>query len=402
MSSENRESHAMVSGAQDENCAAQDQFPFKRASEEIDRVIKEIKQVTSQVENELMDARIAGKYRAQMRTSLEKQTLYDKGIESVKDWNEYIATTERDGELIADLCDMFQTGGDAGHLRGVLSAIQPSRALARRQVESKPSEEKMDTEESNGQSRNMIVRSQGAPNEEVIQVEPRENSTERRQTGAYYEPHSRLHSVISSERAAIPGFDDQTLLDIMVDDHLEGRAKSVLLALPNSVRERGFEAVVEEVRKMLTQDSTAGRLRALAELRCLRRRPGQSVADFCSVLEHLGRQANPSCSIKDRSLEYAQILLDNLTDWPEHIQLLSTLHGVSPSEAYDSVKQLALTMEQSKSMWASSGSTRRDGWKRRSMAYQQAERKRELEPKGVEGRVQHDSRKRFAPYTYAE
>uniref|UniRef100_A0A7I4YDV5 CCHC-type domain-containing protein n=1 Tax=Haemonchus contortus TaxID=6289 RepID=A0A7I4YDV5_HAECO len=129
---------------------------------------------------------------------------------------------------------------------------------------------------------------------------------------------------------------------------------------------------------MLTNDSTAGRLRALTELRSLKRRVGQSVADFCGVLEHLGRQANPSCSVKDRSLEYAQILLDNLTDWPEHVQLLSTLHGVDPSEAYDSVKQLALTIEQSRAMWGPSGSTRRDGWRRRSAAYQQVERKREL------------------------
>ncbi|KAK6011300.1 hypothetical protein OSTOST_23623 [Ostertagia ostertagi] len=178
-------------------------------------------------------------------------------------------------------------------------------------------------------------------------------------------------------------FDDKTLLDIMVDDHLEGRAKSVFLSLPTSVREQGFDAVVRELRKLLANDSTAGRLRALTELRCLKRRWGQSVSDFCVVLEKLGRQANPACSIRERSLEYAQILLDNLTDWPEHVHLLSTLHRVDPTEAYDAVKELALTIEQSRCMLAPSGNTRKDGWKRRSAAYHQEERKRDPESGGL-------------------
>ncbi|KAL6724073.1 hypothetical protein Aduo_019006 [Ancylostoma duodenale] len=108
--------------------------------------------------------------------------------------------------------------------------------------------------------------------------------------------------------------DERVLIDILGDDHLEGRAKSIFLALPREVKEQGFEAVVEELRRLLANDSMAGRLRALTELRKLRRRPGQSVSEFCVVLEKLGRQANLQCTVGDRSLEYAQILLDNLTD----------------------------------------------------------------------------------------
>ncbi|KAK6031180.1 hypothetical protein OSTOST_02671 [Ostertagia ostertagi] len=37
-------------------------------------------------------------------------------------------------------------------------------------------------------------------------------------------------------------------------------------------------------------------------------------------LKRIG-QANPDCKLEDRSLEYAQILLDNLSVWPEHFQL---------------------------------------------------------------------------------
>ncbi|XGW34877.1 hypothetical protein V3C99_018709 [Haemonchus contortus] len=62
-------------------------------------------------------------------------------------------------------------------------------------------------------------------------------------------------------------FDDKTLLGIMVDGYLEGRAKTVFLSYPNSVREQCFDAVVRELRKLSANGSTAGRLKALSELR---------------------------------------------------------------------------------------------------------------------------------------
>ncbi|VDL78031.1 unnamed protein product [Nippostrongylus brasiliensis] len=151
----------------------------------------------------------------------------------------------------------------------------------------------------------------------------------------------KYESVISEE---------DTLLDILVDDHLGGRAKNVFMALPRGVKERGFDAVVEEMSKLLAEDSTAGRLRALNELRNLTMRPNQDVASFCNVLEKLGREANPGCSLEDRSLEYAQILLDNLYGWPEHCQLVAAVHRVEPRKVYDEVKHLALTIEQSRRM----------------------------------------------------
>ncbi|KAL6737821.1 hypothetical protein Aduo_011433 [Ancylostoma duodenale] len=92
-------------------------------------------------------------------------------------------------------------------------------------------------------------------------------------------------------------------------------------------------------------------MRALTELRAVKIRPGQELADFCVALEKLGRMANPSASIQDRSLEYAQILISNLKQWPEHVQLLSAIHRVEPERAYEEVKQLAMSMEQSKTIW---------------------------------------------------
>ncbi|VDL84828.1 unnamed protein product [Nippostrongylus brasiliensis] len=105
-------------------------------------------------------------------------------------------------------------------------------------------------------------------------------------------------------------FDDRTLIGILGDDHPEDRAESVFLAIPQSMKDQGFNVVVAELKRLLANDSTRGRLRAFTELRNLRRREGQSIAEFCVVLEKLGRQANPACTLSDRSMEYAQILLD--------------------------------------------------------------------------------------------
>ncbi|KAK6044692.1 zinc knuckle, partial [Cooperia oncophora] len=162
---------------------------------------------------------------------------------------------------------------------------------------------------------------------------------------------------------------EATLLDILSDDHLGGRAKSVYKALPRLVKDQGFERVIREMSRLLAQESTAGRLRALTELRELKIRPNQDVADFCVVLENLGQQAFPEGNAEDRSLEYAQILLSNLGDWPEHFQLVGALHKVQPHMAYDEVKQLALSIEQSKRMLGVSRKVVSADWKNRFAQY---------------------------------
>ncbi|KAK5976421.1 CCHC-type domain-containing protein, partial [Trichostrongylus colubriformis] len=110
-------------------------------------------------------------------------------------------------------------------------------------------------------------------------------------------------------------------------------------------------------------------MRALTELKNLKIRPGQEVSEFCVALEKIGEQAKPESSPEDRSMEYAQILLENLSAWPEHFQLVGALHKVEPHEAYEETKQSALSIEQSKIML---GTNRRNpvGWKARYAPYQ--------------------------------
>ncbi|VDL66722.1 unnamed protein product [Nippostrongylus brasiliensis] len=225
--------------------------------------------------------------------------LEKKGIECLEDLNDYFVTTERDGELIADICDMFQT--NVREVRTVLAEVreQIRTPRAARTLE----EDRMDTDRDGGQN----------------------------------DEHVRTTDWSTLRTALETAFGDL-----------------------GGTKQHG------------ASDSTAGRLRALTELRNLKRWKGQSVAEFCVALEKLGRQASPACSIADRSLEYAQILLDNFADWPEHVPLLSTLHRVDAKEAYESVKQLALSIEQSKAMWsaeASKSREERDSWRKRAIGY---------------------------------
>lgn len=116
----------------------------------------------------------------------------------------------------------------------------------------------------------------------------------------------------------------------------------------------------------------------------LKLRPNQEVADFYVVLEKLARQANPEGSLEDRSIEYAHILLDNLSGWPEHFQLVGAPHKVEPRKAYEEVKQLALSIEQSKIMLGTVKKASPSAWKSRFAQYKDSSAAQEVDPKREE------------------
>lgn len=74
------------------------------------------------------------------------------------------------------------------------------------------------------------------------------------------------------------------------------------------------------------------------------------MVDFCVVLEELGKRAYPESGIEERSMEYAQIALENIKQWPEQVQMLSALHNVDPNHAHEKVKELAISIEQSRAI----------------------------------------------------
>uniref|UniRef100_A0A7I4Z3G3 Transcription factor E2F4 n=1 Tax=Haemonchus contortus TaxID=6289 RepID=A0A7I4Z3G3_HAECO len=75
-------------------------------------------------------------------------------------------------------------------------------------------------------------------------------------------------------------------------------------------RDRGEVPLpIEELGKLLGEDSVAGRMRAIAELRELKIRPNQEVADFCVALKKLGRKANPQGQLQRRRKKRLNIWL---------------------------------------------------------------------------------------------
>ncbi|KAK6037258.1 zinc knuckle [Cooperia oncophora] len=284
------------------------------------------------------------------------ETLARRGIECVDDWKEYVRTMEQDGEVMAELCeilntDVFQELLDRRpvNCRGCVRLGQTSADHSRRHSLYRTTTPPVDEGASVSDQLTMYLRAMACTDPGVYRGARNENFNEfvRR----FKRNVKRL------------------LLEILCDDHLGGRAKNIYKALPRLVKDQGFEMVIKEMSRLLAQESTAGRLRALTELRELKIRPNQDVADFCVVLENLGQQAFPEGNAEDRSLEYAQILLSNLGDWPEHFQLVGALHKVQPYMAHDEVKQLPLSIEQSKLMLGVNSNVGKMSWRNRSAQY---------------------------------
>ncbi|KIH58513.1 hypothetical protein ANCDUO_11280 [Ancylostoma duodenale] len=70
---------------------------------------------------------------------------------------------------------------------------------------------------------------------------------------------------------------DETVTEIPGGDRSRGGAKSIVQVLPYAVKRRGFNAVTSELGRLLADDSTGRKIRALTELRNLhmRSRPGK-------------------------------------------------------------------------------------------------------------------------------
>ncbi|KAK6017749.1 zinc knuckle [Ostertagia ostertagi] len=327
---------------------------------------------------------------------LEKEiteTLKQRGIESVEDWREYVRTMEQDGEVMTEICEVLRT--DVRHVKRKIAAIlergeregESIGAQGRMGQRTVPMDGRRTVEfqavPSVGQRYDDTWLRSTSLDSTLLAREDRDASVSEKVltylrsmacgdpgvfTGAANENFEEFVRRFRRKYEKVIGC-EATLMEILGDDHLGGRAKSVFSALPRTTKEQGLDVVIREMARLLSHESTAGRMRALTELRNLRMRPGQEVAEFCIVLENLGRRANPDCTIEERSLEYAQILLDSLSDWPEHFQLVGALHRVDPCKAYEEIKQLALSIEQSKIMFGVCRKSSGVRWKSRATHY---------------------------------
>ncbi|KAK6024418.1 zinc knuckle [Ostertagia ostertagi] len=321
------------------------------------------------------------------------KVLAQRGIETCEEWDEYIKTMERDGEVLAGICEMLNT-----------DVLQVKKHVASLQLEAVRKDEAMEVQGrtveasavGEGVFNNQLQMHSTGPiyADRLRQPSASTDSTTPALEDAGSSVSQQLITYLRSMACSDPGvyrgtknenFEEflrrfkrkyeqvikceATLIEILGDDHLAGRAKSIFAALPRITKEQGLDAVTREMARLLSYDSTAGRMRALTDLKNLKLRPHQEIAEFCAVLEKLGRQANPECTVEDRSLEYAQILLENLREWPEHYQLVGALHKVDPRRAYEEVKQLALSIEQSKIMFEVGRRPADLKWKERAAQY---------------------------------
>ncbi|EYC41411.1 hypothetical protein Y032_0569g65 [Ancylostoma ceylanicum] len=409
-------------------------FPDSLMSKELEVIGEILQSIPESISVEVGDHKVSARYKEKLNESLSKRigelvqrvsslkenckvvrilhgsvanALQQRGIDSEQEWEQYLATIERDGELLAEICEILNTD--------VLQIVKVVRQVKHKADAYDEEEEnggvKLNGEllqrvsgERQGNAKLHEVQLQETPKREQIGASCAHDwkrcvatSSEGTREAAGQQINLEVLNCLQSLSCVDPGIykgksnenfkefvrrfrrkyqravlGDQTLVEILGDDHLGGRAKSVFLSLPVEVKNRGFDEVIKEMGKLLSEDSVAGRIRAIAELRDMKMRPNQDVADFCVALEKLGRKANPEGSIEDRSLEFAQILLANLKHWPEHVQLLGALHRVTPEKAYEEVKQLALSMELSKKLYEpieEHAQNRRWDWKGRSMLY---------------------------------
>ncbi|VDO89930.1 unnamed protein product [Heligmosomoides polygyrus] len=288
--------------------------------------------------------------------------LERRGIETEDDWDQYVRTTKRDGEILADVCDaldtdMFQVVRVAQEAKASVDAMPRSTANGTPNCEVKkgnrPSirDHEVNTEIDRVQLQNRDC-STGQYCEHkwryCAETSWEDNARASGQSLAF-EMISGFQSLYCADPGVYKGkdsenfkefirrfrrkyqravFSDQTLIEILGDDHLGGRTMNVFLSLLVEVRRKGSEEVVTELGKLLAEDSVAGRMRVVAGLHELRMRLQQDVAEFCVVPEKLAKKAYPEGNMENHLLEFAHTLLSNLKDWPEHIQLLSALHKV--------------------------------------------------------------------------
>ncbi|VDO62573.1 unnamed protein product [Heligmosomoides polygyrus] len=124
---------------------------------------------------------------------------------------------------------------------------------------------------------------------------------------------------------------------------LTGKARTQYEALPSIVREGSFVAQVEALRQECRAELSNHRIVALGELKKLRKKEGQSVADFCVELERLTRRAHPHMDEAALDAERAQLLYEQLAHWNDSYHLMEALE--SDNHAYDKLKQTALRIE---------------------------------------------------------
>ncbi|KAL6726387.1 hypothetical protein Aduo_008362 [Ancylostoma duodenale] len=104
------------------------------------------------------------------------------------------------------------------------------------------------------------------------------------------------------------------------------------------------------MKQRLKVDSNGSCVKAMTQLAALTIREGQSVAEFCLVLEKLAGRAYPDIPPEIVSLQKAEILFRQLANWEGSYCIAEAIETSSKDEVYEKVKEVALRLERNRKM----------------------------------------------------
>ncbi|EYB83687.1 hypothetical protein Y032_0331g2727 [Ancylostoma ceylanicum] len=144
-------------------------------------------------------------------------------------------------------------------------------------------------------------------------------------------------------------WDDRSRVQLF-EGFLRKDALTMFETLPKAVKDGPFEVVVEAMKQRLKVDSNGSCVKAMTQLAALTIREGQSVAEFCLVLEKLAGRAYPDIPPEIVSLQKAEILFRQLASWEGSYCIVEAIETSSRDEVYEKVKEVALRLERNRKM----------------------------------------------------
>ncbi|VDP56931.1 unnamed protein product [Heligmosomoides polygyrus] len=142
-------------------------------------------------------------------------------------------------------------------------------------------------------------------------------------------------------------WDDKSRIQLL-ESFLVKEALIVFETLPKAVQDGTFDGVVNAMKERLLEDSNSRCLKAMSELRTLAIREGQSIGEFCLVLEKIAGRAFPDSPPEVASLQKAEILSRQLARWNGSHILMEAIECNARSEVYEKVKEAALRLERNR------------------------------------------------------
>lgn len=120
-------------------------------------------------------------------------------------------------------------------------------------------------------------------------------------------------------------------------------------ALPETVREGGFQDIIDELQSRFKANDSADQMKAYMELEHLNMTT--NVSRYCLQLGSLTSRTYPDASDEQLSRK-SQELVPQPTEWPEYLRLFTTMELAPKNSAYKLVKAMAQRCERCKEIAA--------------------------------------------------